>query len=95
MFKSKARLGNYFHFKDRIPKDLTSGVFYKFHCGLHNESYYGGCVRHLNIRIGEHIGISTLTKTEVNPKWKSVVVHLLFCNHSASYGNSSTLNCEL
>ena len=25
-FKNKTRLGNNFHFKDRIPKDLTSGV---------------------------------------------------------------------
>ena len=26
VFKNKTRLGNNFHFKDRIPKDLTSGV---------------------------------------------------------------------
>ena len=25
-FKNKTRLGNNFHFKGRIPKDLTSGV---------------------------------------------------------------------
>ena len=30
VFKNKTRLGNNFHFKDRIPKDLTSGVVYKF-----------------------------------------------------------------
>ena len=28
---------------------------YKFHCGLCNESSYGGCVTHLNARTGEHI----------------------------------------
>ena len=28
MFKSKTRLDNNFHFKDRIPKDFTFGV----HC---------------------------------------------------------------
>ena len=95
VFKNKARLGNYFHFKDRIPKDLTSRVIFKFQCGLCNESYYGGCVRHLNVRIGEHIGISTLTKKQVNPKCKSVADHLLFCNHSASCGNFSILNRKL
>ena len=41
VFKNKTRLGNNFHFKDRIHKDLTSGVVYKFQCGLCNESYYG------------------------------------------------------
>ena len=62
MFKNKTRLGNNFHFKDRIPKDLTSGVVYIFQCELCSESCYGEYVRHVNIRIGEHIGISPLTK---------------------------------
>ena len=60
MFKNKTRLGNNFHFKDQIPEDLTSVVVYKFQCGLFNESYYGECMRHLDVRIGEHIGISSL-----------------------------------
>ena len=30
IFKNKTRLGNNFHFKDLIPKDLTSGVVYMF-----------------------------------------------------------------
>ena len=88
VFKNKTRLGNNFHFKDRIPKDLTSGDVYKFQCGLCNESYYGECVRHLNMRIGEHIGISPLTKKQVKTKNSSVADHLLFCNHSASYDNN-------
>ena len=41
MFQIKTKLGNNFHFKDRIPKYLTSGVTYKFQYGLCNESYYG------------------------------------------------------
>ena len=85
VFKNKTRLGNNFHFKDQIPKDLTSGVVYKFQCGLCNESYYGECIRHLNVRIGEHIGISPLTRKQVKPKNSSVADHLLLCNHSASY----------
>ena len=34
VFKDKTRLGNKFHLKYRIPKDLTSCVVYKFQCGL-------------------------------------------------------------
>ena len=94
VFKNKTKLGNNFHFKDRIPKDLTSGDVYKFQCGLCNESYYGECVRHLNMRIGEHIGISLLTKKQVKTKNSSVADHLLFCNHSASYDNFRTLTRE-
>ena len=66
VFKSQNKLVNPFHFKDYIPKELTSGVVYKFQCVLCNESYYGKCVRHINERIGEHIRISRLTKKKVN-----------------------------
>ena len=76
-----------FHFKDRIPKDLTLGVVYKFQCGFCNDSHYGECVKHLNVRIGEHISISPLAKKQVNPKNSSVANHLLFCIHSASCGD--------
>ena len=76
MFKSQNKLAKAFRFKDRIPKELTSGVVYKFQCGLYNESYYGECVRQLNVRIGEHIGISPLTRKKVNPKGSPVSGHL-------------------
>ena len=78
MFKNKTRLGNNFHFKDWIPRDLTSGVVYKFKCGLCNDSYYGECVRCLNVRISEYIGILPFTKKQVKHKNNSVADHLLF-----------------
>ena len=56
-----------------------------------NDSYYCECVSHLNVRIGEHIGISPLTKKQVQHKNSSVADHLLFCNHSASYDGFSIL----
>ena len=62
------------HFIDRIPKDLTSG-----------DVYYGECVTHLNVRIGEHIGILPLTKKQFKPKNISVTDHLLFWKRSPSY----------
>ena len=93
VFENKTRLGNNFHFKDLIPKDLTSGVIYKFQCGLCNESYYGECARHLNVIIGEHV-ISPFTKKRVKPKNSPVADHLLFCSHSTSYANFSILTRE-
>ena len=53
--KIETRFVNNFHFKDQVSKNLTSGVAYKFQCGLCNESYYGECVRRLNVWIVEHI----------------------------------------
>ena len=67
---------------------------YKFQCGLCNESYYCKRMRHMNVRIGEHIGISSLTRKQVKPKNSSVADHLLFCNHSASYDDFSILTRE-
>ena len=60
VFKSQSKLAKAFRFKDSIPKGLTSAVVQKFQCGLCNKSYYGECIRHLNVRIGEDIRISTL-----------------------------------
>ena len=94
VFKSQNKLAKAFRFKDRIPKELTSGVFYKFQCGLSNESYYDECIRHLNVRIGEHIGISLLTKKKVKPKGRAVSNHLLLCIHSPSFENFSVLTNE-
>ena len=81
-FKCQTKLSNSFRFKDPIPKDLRSGVVYKFQCGLCNESYYGECIRYLDIRSGEHIGLSPLTGKKVRPiKNSAVRDHLLHCNN--------------
>ena len=66
-------------------------VVYKFQCGFCNESYYGECVRHLNVRIGEHIGISPLTKKKVKPKGSAVSDHLLLWNHTPFFFKFSVL----
>ena len=92
IFKSQNKLCDNFHFKDTVPQILTSGVVYKFQCGLCNESYYGECVRHLAVRSGEHIGISPLTSKRVQPRKDSAVCHyLLNCNYSPTFEDFSVL----
>ena len=61
---------------------------------MHSESCYGECVRHLNVRIEEHIGISLLTKKKVKPKGSAANSHLLLCNHSPSFEHFSVLTKE-
>ena len=68
-----------------------SGVVYMFQCGFCNWSYYGECVRHLNVRTGEHKSTPLRNKKQVRPKNSSVGEHLLTCNHLASYGDFSIL----
>ena len=82
IFKSQNKLCNNFCFKDPVPQILTSGVVYKFQCGLCNESYYGECVRHLAVRCIEHIDTSPVTNKKVKPRKDSAVCrHLLNCNY--------------
>ena len=38
-------------------------------------------MRHLNVATGTHIGMSPLTRKQVNPKNSFVANHLLLCNH--------------
>ena len=59
VFKNKTSLGHDFHLKNWFSQDLTTGVIYKFQCGLYNEYCFGECVRQ---EIDKDIGISPLTK---------------------------------
>ena len=93
-FKSQNKLAKAFRFEDRISKELTSGVVYKFQCGLCNESYYVECVRHLNVRNGEHIGITPLTRKKIKPKGSAVSNHSLLCNHTPFFENFNVLTKE-
>ena len=61
---------------------------------VNSESYFGECVRHLNVRIGEHIGILPLTNKKVKPKGGAVFGHFLLCNHSSCFENFSVLTKE-
>ena len=83
IFKIQNKLCNNFHFKDLVPQILTSGVVYRFQCGLCNESYHGECVRHLAVRSGEHTG------KRVQPR--NICHHFLNCNYSPTFEDFSVL----
>ena len=64
VFKIKTRLDNTFQFSDRILNYLSSGVIYKIQCELFIKCYYSKCVKYLNVKTGQNIGISQVTKQE-------------------------------
>ena len=71
-----------FQFKDRLSFDLVSGVGYKYTCGRSNSFCYGETDKHLNVRSGEHIGISPVTFGKIKPSKESAFRdHLLICNN--------------
>ena len=48
----------------------------------------------IECKIGEHVGISPLTKKQVKPTNSFIDDHLLFCNQSSSYDNFSIQTSE-
>ena len=49
------------------------------------QTYNGKTCRHLNIRVGEHSGISPLTGKRSKAKTTTAIKgHMFFCNHADS-----------
>ena len=48
----------------------------------------------IECKIGEHVGISPLTKKQVKPTNSFIDDRLLFCNQSSSYDNFSIQTSE-
>ena len=85
IFKSTTRLSNFCCFKDKVPFNLRSSIVYKFSCVRFNATYYGETCQHLNIRVGEHLGISPLTGKKSKGKTTTAIKdHMLFCDHVVS-----------
>ena len=97
IFLSMALLASFsFHFKDRIPKYLHSGLVYKFKCAGCIATYYGKTKRHFKVRACEHLGISPLTGKRVTSVFQSTAIkdQLLYCQHSPTMDDFSILCSE-
>ena len=89
------RISALFRFKDVIPKELRSHLIYKFACSSCNATYFGKKERHLNVRSGEHMGLSPLTGNRVACKPSTISDHLLLHEHNNnSFNDFSILCCE-
>lgn len=54
-------IGSFFHFKDRIPSRMLSGIIYKYTCESCHASYIGSSERKSKVRFDQHLGISSRT----------------------------------
>ena len=85
VFKSQRKLFNIFDSKITYLSTV-SRVVYKYTCGRCTSSCYGETDRHLKVRSGEHIGISTLTFRKGEPsKERAIRDHLLNWNNIALF----------
>ena len=93
ILKSANHLSSLFRFKDVAPKELRSHPVYKFSCNSCNATYYGKTERHLNVRSGEHIGLSSLTGNRIACKPLEISDHLLLHEHNNSSLNEFSFLC--
>ena len=92
IFKSTARLSNFFCFKDKVFFNSHSNVVYKFSCDRCNATCYRETCRHLNFRVGEHSGISPLTRRKLKFKTTAAAKdHIFFCDLVVSLKNFKIL----
>ena len=82
IFKVSNRLSGYLKFKERVPKQLTSYLIYKFVCGSCKATYIGKTFRHRSVRIAEHQGRSPRTGSIVKGTCTTAVrEHQLSCHN--------------
>ena len=68
-----------------MPFNFRFTVVYKFACGRCNATFYNQTCQHLNVRVGEHSGVSLLTgKMSKSKTSTDVKDHMLFCDHVVS-----------
>ena len=92
IFQSQIKPCNNFHFEGAISQVLTSGAFCKFQCKLCKKLYHGERVRHLTVRSGGDISISTLTSKRVKlRKHSDVCYYLLNSNYSPFFEDFSVM----
>ena len=95
ILKSTNHFSSLFRFKDVIPKDLRSHLVYKFLCSRCNATYFGKTARHLNVKSGKHISLSSLIGNRVSCKTSPISDHLLSHEQiNSSFNNFSILRCE-
>ncbi|XP_057290203.1 uncharacterized protein LOC130612883 [Hydractinia symbiolongicarpus] len=93
VFRTHTRLSNFFRFKDLLPKELKSGVIYKYKCSGCNATYIGETSCHLKVRASEHLGVSPLTgKKSTSSICTAIKDHLKACHTTSSLDDFSILS---
>ena len=77
--------GKYAQYKCFLLELRKTTLYRLIHCGRCKATYNGETCRHLSIRVGEHSGVSTLTRKNSKAKTTTAIKdHMLFCDHAVS-----------
>ena len=87
------KIGSFFHYKDRLPKNLWASLIYKFSCVRCASEYIGSSTRVLCVRVAEHAGRSPRTNNHLltSPPYSSIREHASVCDSPVSLDNFSIL----
>ena len=86
IFKFRTCHSNFLCLKGKMFFNVRSNVVYKFSCNRCSAIYYGETCQHLNVRVGEHSGVSLLTRKMSKSKTTIAIKdHMLFCDHVVSF----------
>ena len=86
------KIGSFFNYKDRLPKDLQAALIYKFSCVRCTSEYIGSTTRTLCVRVAEHAGRSHRTgHLLASPSHSSIREHALSCDSPIRLDNFSFL----
>ena len=82
---NKLTIGNFFNYKDRLPRAMLSSIIYKFSCEQCSSSYVGMTSRNFYKRIAEHSGRSFRTNSLLShPPHSAIRDHTSSCQSPIS-----------
>ena len=81
-------IGNFFKYKDNIPKGVRSSLIYEFCCARCASRYVGSTCRNLYMRVAEHCGRSFRTGAILtSPPQSAVRSHAEQCDSTIDLAN--------
>ena len=76
--KSSAPISSVFQFKDKMSYFLRSNFIYKFSYDRCNATYYSKICQHLSVKVGQHSGVSPLTRKKSKSKKPTALKIILY-----------------
>ena len=88
LFVNNVTIQGILNHKERLPKDLNSGLVYSYSCDACGATYIGQTKRCLRTRVGDHFGISVRTGVLLaKPTQSAIRDHVELCGSSRSVNN--------
>ena len=92
VFVNNCTIQGILNHKEKLPKDLVSGLVYSYLCDACGATYIGQSKRCLRTRVGDHFGVSVRTGSLLaRPTQSAIRDHTEVCHSSRSVNNFKVL----